>query len=53
MTYQVFIKPAAQRQLKKLTSKIQTDLIGLCFKGVVDFFERRAQRVSQKNQQHL
>jgi mRNA interferase RelE/StbE len=29
MTYQVFIKPAAQRQLKKLTSKIQTDLIAV------------------------
>jgi hypothetical protein len=25
----------------------------LCFKGVVDFFERLAERVFQKNQQHL
>lgn len=29
MSYQIFIKPAAQRQLKKLTSAIQKDLIAL------------------------
>ena len=29
MSYQVFIKPAAQRQLKKLTLTIQKDLIAL------------------------
>ena len=29
MSYQVFIKPAAQRQLKKLTLAIQKDLIAL------------------------
>jgi mRNA interferase RelE/StbE len=29
MSYQVFIKPAAQRQLKKLTLAIQKDLITL------------------------
>ncbi len=29
MSYQVFIKPAAQRQLKKLTLNIQKDLIAL------------------------
>jgi mRNA interferase RelE/StbE len=29
MSYQVFIKPAAQRQLKKLTLTVQKDLIAL------------------------
>ena len=29
MSYQVFIKPAAERQLKKLTLAIQRDLIAL------------------------
>jgi len=29
VSYQVFIKPAAQRQLKKLTLNIQKDLIAL------------------------
>lgn len=29
MSYQVFLKPAAQRQLKKLTLVIQKDLIAL------------------------
>ena len=29
MSYQVFIKPAAQRQLKKLTLAIQKELIAL------------------------
>lgn len=29
MSYQVFVKPAAQRQLKKLTLAVQKDLIAL------------------------
>ena len=29
MSYQVFIKPAAQRQIKKLTLAVQKDLIAL------------------------
>lgn len=29
MRYQVFVKPAAQRQLKKLTLAVQKDLIAL------------------------
>ena len=29
MSYQIFVKPAAQRQLKKLTVAVQKDLIAL------------------------
>jgi mRNA interferase RelE/StbE len=29
MSYQVFIKPAAQRQFKKLTLEVQADLIAI------------------------
>jgi hypothetical protein len=31
----------------------RTAYIRLCFKGVVDFFEKGAERLFQKNQQHL